>query len=866
MSLFFARKKFLPHRVCLVVFWVLMAGFSWLLKIPAQTQTETFFLQFRRQAPLDSLSWIFRQQKTSVSERARLTLRHLLEAYEKSRSEAALVDHLTDGGVVAHFWIVNGVAVRTSRSRVAQLESLPFVDRVLGPEDLAFFSLLPKEPPIPAPDKAVGAAEPGLEAIGARALWAMGYTGRGRLVLSFDTGVWPQHPAISRGFLGRYRPYYQAWKTFHGVEEPADKSGSHGTHTIGTMLGLDPVNADTIGVAFNAYYMAMDPIVVNLADTLPFVQLMAANQWALNPDGDTATTNDIPDVICNSWGRPPGGQESSFCFGVAPQMLQVLELAGIASEYSAGNDGPDSATASAPAYVPLSPVNAFSVGAVNANTPTLPIASFSSRGPTPCPATGALQIKPDVVAPGVNVRSCVGQSGYAFYSGTSMAGPHVAGALLLLKEAFPYLPGEILKEALYQTAIDLGPPGEDNTYGRGIINVGSAFNWLVGQGYAPVPPTGRLDLAITSVNVPDRPLLCNATIQPQVTLTNTGDIAYAGGLIFRAGIVQDAASFQTASLGPVNLAPGEQILLTAPFTLTSQPGLNELWIQVWVADSVVQEPDLVNNERNVRFWYAPTVSFPFTEQFEDTTLRALLWYVINPDNNKTWTLVNTGGQATGSRSARMDFYGYPPQNQKDYLISPQIPMPSDAPVQLFFDYAYKFVNNSKRDSVLIRVSTDCGVTFQTVAKFPGDSLNTVPASFSGNFVPTEPGHWRTRSVDLSAFALGQPILLKFYTSNRGGSYFYLDNLHLKVSGAGVGETEEFPAFRLWPNPADVFVHMHAEEEGRILILSADGRLVYSGKFSAGQNAFDISEFCPGLYLVIYETTKSRKFVKLMIAR
>ena len=45
-----------------------------------------------------------------------------------------------------------------------------------------------------------------------------------------------------------------------------------------------------------------------------------------------------------------------------------------------------------------------------------------------------------------------------------MAAPHVSGAVLLLKEAFPYLPGEEIMKALYYSAIDLGPPGEDNLY------------------------------------------------------------------------------------------------------------------------------------------------------------------------------------------------------------------------------------------------------------------------------------------------------------------------------------------------------------------------------------------------------------------
>lgn len=828
------------------------------------SQREVFFVEFQRQAPLDSLYAVFRKKGWTSDARARLTLRHLLAAHEASRDLALELAAVSESALVEHFWIVNGVALKGDRSRILKLQGREGVARIYEPEELAFFAILPKEPPVPAPDKSVGGTEPGLEAIGVRALWNMGYTGRGRLVLSFDTGVWPQHPAIQRGFLGRYRPYHQAWKSYHGVEEPADKSSSHGTHTVGTMTGLDPTQADTIGVAFNAYYMAVDPIVVNLADTLPFVQLMAAQQWALNPDGDTSTTHDIPDVICNSWGRPPGGLEASFCGGGPALALQALELAGIASEYSAGNDGPDSATASAPAYIPLSPVNAFSVGAVNANTPGFPIASFSSRGPTPCPAPGSLNIKPEVVAPGVNVRSCVGQNGYAFYSGTSMAGPHVAGALLLLKEAFPYLPGEILKEALYYTAVDLGPIGEENVYGNGLINVEAAFQWLVGQGHVPVPPDSQPDLMISAVDYPAQSLLCAPLDQLQIQITNRGPVAFSGLLSVQVGLVQNAASFQNLDLGSVNLSPGQSQSLTLPVTLMPSPGKNELWIRLLPQDSTLHEPDIINNERNVRFWFAPSAPFPFTEQFEDSTLTALNWYVVNPDLNKTWTLASTGGQVFGNTSARMNFYGYAPQNQKDMLISPWISMPASGPVHLFFDYAYKFVNSSKRDSLLIKVSTDCGINFQTVAAFPGDSLNTVPSGFSGNFTPSEPGHWRTRAVNLSAFAMGQPILIAFYTSNRGGANLYIDNVHVTASGVSIPQNTSISDFSLWPNPAARDIFANTGEPGNLRIFSMDGLLRASFFLLEGLHSVQLPDLASGMYLAVWEGKTARKSFKLIV--
>ena len=69
-----------------------------------------------------------------------------------------------------------------------------------------------------------------------------------------------------------------------------------------------------------------------------------------------------------------------------------------------------------------------------------------------------------------------------------MAAPHVSGALLLLKEAFPNLSGEALMLALYYTCTDLGIPGEDNNYGMGVISLPAAYEYLIQRGHTPTPP------------------------------------------------------------------------------------------------------------------------------------------------------------------------------------------------------------------------------------------------------------------------------------------------------------------------------------------------------------------------------------------
>ena len=186
--------------------------------------------------------------------------------------------------------------------------------------------------------------------------------------------------------------------------------------------------------------------------------------------------------------------------------------------------GPGPATISQPKNINKGLVNSFAVGALNANN--LNIADFSSRGPSRCGGEGSLLIKPEVSAPGVGVRSCIPGNTYAAFNGTSMAAPHVSGAVLLLKEAFPYLSGEAIKLALYFSARDLGEPGEDNVFGMGLIDVDAAFEYLVDQGHVPVDPKVNIDLVLDDVKTLHNP--CVEQIGLEVQVSNAGSIPLQG--------------------------------------------------------------------------------------------------------------------------------------------------------------------------------------------------------------------------------------------------------------------------------------------------------------------------------------------------
>lgn len=405
--------------------------------------------------------------------------------------------------------------------------------------------------------------EPGHSAIKANKLWQMGYTGYGLRAMVIDTGTDQYHPALEANYAGLY---FGDEVAYTGVGSESIDCDNHGTHVTGTVAGLNRATNDTIGVAFNALWIGSPAIDCGANNsTFSTNQLF---QWALNPDGNLLTTDDVPAVINNSWGIPTHvdgnpGWVGNQCGTGSMNSLNAAEAGGIAVVFSAGNNGTNgTSTVSNPADLNMGLVNPFSVAAVNGSNLNFPLAGFSSRGPTTCSGTGSLKIKPEVAAPGVNVRSSIAGGGYSQFSGTSMASPHVAGAVVLLKEAFPNLTGEAIKLALYNTAIDLGTPGEDNSYGNGIIDVMEAFNYLVDQGNTPVDPNVQNDALLATFDMED--LFCGGTFTGTIGIENAGTNTLTSVQVnyeIKNGdvVVMDGSVPWTGSL-----APGERTDYTFP--------------------------------------------------------------------------------------------------------------------------------------------------------------------------------------------------------------------------------------------------------------------------------------------------------------
>ena len=375
------------------------------------------------------------------------------------------------------FYIVNMIEVQGDIALAQELRALPGVDR------LAANPLVRGEEPVP--DDSVESwhsqgvqsvqAWPyglyGLPATHAPEVWDLGYTGKGIVVASQDTGVEWDHPALIRNYRG-YDPetsgafheynWFDAWDTppYDGCgpdyQIPCDDNG-HGTHTVGTMVGDAANDASSsytnIGMAPGAQWIACRNMRQDYGTPASYADCFQFMFAPYPQDGDPFTDGRpelAPHIINNSWSCPP----TEGCD--ADSLRQVVETARAAGQFvvaSAGNYGPECYTV----QYPIGMHDAtFTVGAHDSYGG---VPAFSSRGPVS--ADGSYRLKPDLVAPGAYVLSSIRNGGYGWKSGTSMASPHVAGAAALLWSAAPDLVGDV--DLTEQVLIKSATPVADGT-------------------------------------------------------------------------------------------------------------------------------------------------------------------------------------------------------------------------------------------------------------------------------------------------------------------------------------------------------------------------------------------------------------------
>jgi bacillopeptidase F (M6 metalloprotease family)/putative cell wall-binding protein/subtilisin family serine protease len=677
-----------------------------------------------------------------------------------ARTQGPLLDFLaaeqSRGNVqeVNGYYIVNLIHACVKESVVEELAKRPDVDVILPSRwvEMEWPQVM---------DNTVQQDGPGrqwnLEYIEAYAVWdAYGLDGTGVVVGMIDTGTHLEHEALQqkwRGYdpQGNHDPIYNWFDAVEGRPMPYDINDinyCHGTHVMGTILGGHSETNNLIGVAPGAKWIT----------ARAFIEeggydhwLLAAGQYLLAPTDADGEPNPAmaPDVINNSWGGGPGLDE-----WYRP-MVQAWREAKIVPVFSAGNTN----TGSVPGSV-SNPGNYPESIAVAATDNQNLRANFSNQGPGPYDD----DLKPDLSAPGVAIRSSVIGGYSASWSGTSMAAPHVTGTVALLLQANAGLTVDEIEEILAETAMPLTdsqyPVSPNYGYGEGLVNAFDAVTAVVGgfgtihgqvlaDGKDTEPPVIQhtpVDLAFVEYDVP-------------ITATISDDVAVIGADLF---VKLEGAEYWIVI--PMERSSGNhksgEYIAYVPWMFVQEPGFTyKIVARDWGSHS--QETPEYYTE--VVFGLQPGVAIDFEEY-------PVGWYW---DGDWQWGEPSVGPQPQfGTRLFATNLHGNYSNYSDSWLLSPPLDLRNASEASFRVKHWYDIEANY--DFGVVAVTADYGETWEEIGEFSSRSQE-----------------WQNLMIDLNSYAgtENQVYVLFAFMSDVSVNYpgWYIDYIDY------VGEDTEAPA-------------------------------------------------------------------------
>ncbi|MCP4439347.1 MAG: S8 family serine peptidase [Aureispira sp.] len=315
------------------------------------------------------------------------------------------------------------------------------------------------------------------------------------------------------------------------------------------------------------------------------------------------------------------------------------------------------------------------------------------------------------------------------------------------------------------------------------------------------------------------------------------------------------------------LTPGTSPTYTfvSPPNIPTTPGFHT--IKVWTGlsadmtscnDTIIKTIEVVN----------AIGTFPYVEDFENgfppagTTLE-------NPDNDDTWEPRTTTG-ITGFTTTTMyiNNYSYNAEGELDLFNLPLLEMTNTLSAKLFFDVAHKTYFSSM-DSLLIELSTDCGVSYVPVYQKAGASLATGSGSSStSSWSPSAASDWRTDTVDLTPYLLGNDMMIRFVAVNDYGNNLYIDNINVtKAVITDVETIAKIEGIKVYPNPTTGLFTIELPqniEKSTVRIFNTAGQIVYNQQNVKDQLIdVDLKQFVGGVYFVQIQTKDQLQTVKLI---
>ncbi len=376
----------------------------------------------------------------------------------------------------------------------------------------------------------------------------------------------------------------------------------------------------------------------------------------------------------------------------------------------------------------------------------------------------------DIASPGTAIYSTVTNSNYANLTGTSMATPHVAGAIGLMY-------GAACQELIAESKSN---PGSVALLMRDyLLNGAEQLSSLNNQ----VAGSRRLNLlgALQQVQT----FICDTTAPPSAS--------FSAPQVSRNGCPGLSVTYQNQTTSNANSFlwnfPGgtpSSSTLESPTVVYNTIGVYPVQLIAFnnYGSDTLEIPSYVDvNNTSTRI--------VFNETFEGSSLSASGWTLENPDNVNTWTLSSVGGTSPGTHAAEIEIFDNQTLiGQRDAMISPEFSLANTTGNSLYFEHAHRRRVTSVRDSLIISISTDQGANWIRLASLAenGQGSFATGNTTTSNFVPTSNINWCIAStigpdcfnLDLSTWDGAPSLRAKFESYNAGGNNIYVDNV--RVSG------------------------------------------------------------------------------------
>lgn len=717
---------------------------TFLIKMEEKADTDQVVENIQDQADTESLS----SQKLEHMQRSAVISELKSTAIESQQNvKAFLQDEVEQGNAeqLHAYYIVNGLAVTATKEVAEKVAAFTEVEKILPNENRQLISTVDTDEKQPEADDDV---EWNIDRVNAPQAWEMGADGSGTVVAIIDTGVLWDHSALKEKYRGYDADSGEVDHDFNwydatvGEDEPYDDIG-HGTHVTGTIVGSEPDGTNQIGVAPGAKYMSVKAF-TEAGGTDE--DLLDAAEWIMAPtDADGNERVDLaPDVVNNSWGGGPGLDEWY------RDVVKEWRNAGIFPEFSAGNvdllnpGGPESVAA--PANYPES----FATGATDSEDV---LADFSLLGPSPYD-----EIKPDISAPGVSIRSSMPDGDYGMNSGTSMAGPAVSGVAALLRSVDADLSVDDMEEILLNTATALTdddyPESPNNGYGYGLVDAQNAVSSIqdglgtlegtVGQdGEDNEEPTFSHEAPSTTYSDMDLDLTIEASDNVSVSSV---EVEYES---------EDASGTATADLVDGDYKDGEYAATIPGEDITGEELSYHIIVNDYGDNTVTSDAYTIEIQEGITVGYE-----------EDFAQDPPGWYSFGDEDSWEWGEPDSGpgSAASGDNVYATNLDGEYESNTNATLVMPPIDLPEDDSY-LQFEHWYDleiYDSGNAYDFAHVFVSTDME-EWEQLERYEGSS-----------------GDWEVDQVELSDYS-GERIYIGFnlesdLSVNEDG--WYIDNVTL----------------------------------------------------------------------------------------